>query len=320
MLKDHIKEYFSFTKKERTGIFILLAVIMIVFLVPHFFLQQKVKSDKQAFEQFKNEIAQLKPEKKDSDKHDNLNSGQEDAYEKKYDNKSAHKEATELFYFDPNTATADEWKKLGMPHKTIKTILHYISKGGKFLKPDELKKIYGLSLDKYEQLFPYIKIKNEYASQKADTANISTQKKFTQYKHKEPEPIDINEADTSSFLMLPGIGSRLANRIINFRNRLGGFYSAEQVAETYNLPDSTFQKIKPFLKVGSKSVNKININTADVSDLKVHPLIKWNIANAIVQYRQQHGNYKSIEDLQQITIITPEIFEKISPYLKTNNR
>jgi competence ComEA-like helix-hairpin-helix protein len=192
--------------------------------------------------------------------------------------------------------------------------LHYLSKKGKFLKPEDLKKIYGLRQDKYEQLLPYIKIKSE--NKKAEAVNDNAPKKFTEYKPKTPEPIDINEADTPAFMTLPGIGSRLADRIINFRNRLGGFYSVEQVGETYYLPDSTFQKIKPFLKVSGNAVKKIDINTAGVAELKAHPLIKWNIANAIVQYRQQHGNYKSLEDLKQIAIITPEIFDKIVPYLK----
>jgi competence protein ComEA len=127
----------------------------------------------------------------------------------------------------------------------------------------------------------------------------------------------VNEADSTAFSTVPGIGSRLANRIIGFREKLGGFYSADQIGETYNLPDSTFQKIKPFLKTGDKTVKKININTADASTLKTHPYIRWNLANAIVQYRTQHGNYKSVDDLKQIAIITPEIFQKISPYLST---
>ncbi|HEY4876127.1 MAG TPA: helix-hairpin-helix domain-containing protein [Puia sp.] len=55
--------------------------------------------------------------------------------------------------------------------------------------------------------------------------------------------IDINAADTSAFSTLPGIGSKLSNRIITFRERLGGFYSTNQVAEIYGLSDSTFLKI-----------------------------------------------------------------------------
>ena len=44
-----------------------------------------------------------------------------------------------------------------------------------------------------------------------------------------PVAIGINSADTTAFISLPGIGSKLAQRIINFRNKLGGFVKIEQV-------------------------------------------------------------------------------------------
>src|SRR5581483_359302 len=130
-----------------------------------------------------------------------------------------------------------------------------------------------------------------------------------------PAIIDINQADTSAFIALPGIGSKLASRIVAFRDRLGGFYAVQQIAEVYGLPDSTFQLIKPQLQCAVAEVKKININTADAATLKQHPYIKWNIANAIVQYRQQHGAYQSPQDLQQIAIMTPELFKKLMSYI-----
>jgi competence protein ComEA len=82
------------------------------------------------------------------------------------------------------------------------------------------------------------------------------------------------------------------------------------------LPDSTFLKIKPYLIIGDISIKKINLNTADANLLKQHSYIKWNLANAIVQYRLQHGDLKTINELQNIALTTPEVFAKISPYLE----
>jgi competence protein ComEA len=73
---------------------------------------------------------------------------------------------------------------------------------------------------------------------------------------------------------LPGIGSKLSQRIIAFRNKLGGFYSVEQVGETYRLPDSTFQKIKPKLILGNNNVKQININAASIDEMKAHPYLR----------------------------------------------
>lgn len=129
-----------------------------------------------------------------------------------------------------------------------------------------------------------------------------------------PKSIDINKADTTVFISLPGIGSRLASRIVNYREKLGGFISVEQVGETFGLPDSTFEKIKPWLTVSSTAVQKININRATPEQLKT-PYINFNLANIIYQYRLQHGLYKSLADLKKIMLIDEVLFNKITPYL-----
>ena len=114
---------------------------------------------------------------------------------------------------------------------------------------------------------------------------------------------------------MPGIGSKLSQRIIAFRNKLGGFYSVNQVGETYLLPDSTFQKIKSRLIIGSSHVKQININAASIDEMKAHPYLRYNLANAIFQYRQQHGNFNSVEEIKKIMLVTEDIFNKVAPYL-----
>ncbi|RYF82997.1 MAG: helix-hairpin-helix domain-containing protein, partial [Chitinophagaceae bacterium] len=210
--------------------------------------------------------------------------------------------------FDPNMISAEDWKKLGLRDKTIATILNFRSKGGKFRKPEDIKKIWGLFPDEAERLMPYVQI--------AQAAPAYEQRMPTYANTVKPTlaHIDINAADSNAFIALPGIGSKLSQRIINFRNRLGGFYDVEQVKETFGLHDSVFQKIKPMLQVDG-GVKRININTATLEELKMHPYIKYHLANAMVQYRQQHGNFSTVDDLRRIMIVTDEIFKKLRPYL-----
>ena len=235
-------------------------------------------------------------------------------YDKSVDNRSSGS-GTELFYFDPNALSIEGWKKLGISERTIGTIQKYLNKGGHFYQNEDLKKIYGLSIRDYERLAPYIKINatkrfgenypnNNYKKEQAES------NKASKY-----HSIDINTADTSEFISLPGIGSKLALRIVNFRSKLGGFYSVDQISETYGLTDSAFQKIKSLLEVKSTYVKKININTATTDEMKLHPYIKWNLANSIVEYRNQHGSYSSLEDLKKISLITDDVFDKIKFYL-----
>ncbi|HEX2683017.1 MAG TPA: helix-hairpin-helix domain-containing protein, partial [Ferruginibacter sp.] len=79
--------------------------------------------------------------------------------------------------------------------------------------------------------------------------------------------------------------------------------------------DSTFQKIKPRLFISSAAVKKLNVNTASVDELKAHPYLRYNVANAIVQYRSAHGNFSELNDLKKIMIITEAVYNKLSPYL-----
>jgi DNA uptake protein ComE-like DNA-binding protein len=226
-----------------------------------------------------------------------------------------------LFYFDPNTASPGEWEKLGLNAKTIETIQHYVSKGGRFRKPEDLGKIYSLRRDEFRRLEPFIRIK-----EKEDTLNTPdavSKKIYAPAFHKPDiiltQSIDINTADTTQLIRLPGIGSKLAARIIHFRSKLGGFYRIDQVRETFGLPDSTFQKIRTYFKLENITLNKININTASADQLKVHPYFKYNLVNAIILYRNEHGPFAELTDLKKIMIITDEVFEKISPYLVLND-
>jgi competence protein ComEA len=215
-----------------------------------------------------------------------------------------------LFYFDPNTLSQKGWEELGLRPRTIKTIQNYIAKGGRFYKPEDLERIYGLSEEVYQRLYPFIRIESINApvtSKEPRPVSISKESRYT--------VIDINAADTTAFISLPGIGSRLATRIINFRERLGGFYAIEQIAEVYGLADSVFQKIKNYLRLETNSIIKININTASLEELKAHPYIRHAIAAPLVAYRNEHGLFVRIEDIKKVMAVTNEVYEKIAPYL-----
>jgi competence protein ComEA len=313
MWKQILSAYFSFTKKERTGIFILLSLIVGFVLLP-FAYPLFIKTKRIDTASFEKEIATLKIQQQDSAQYAKKNFD-EDHYpdysqpnEKNHNNYNAR---TELFYFDPNTASINDWQRLGIKDKTITTIQKYLSKGGHFYKAEDISKIWGLHPDEIQRLLPYIQI--------ARKENNHPQKNYETKSFDKPKNnislIDINTADTISFIALPGIGSKLAQRIINFRDKLGGFCKIEQVAETFGLPDSTFQKIKARLSVGNSTIKQFNINTATVDEMKSHPYIRYALANAIVQYRTQHGNFALVADIKKIMLVTEEVYVKVAPYL-----
>lgn len=312
MWKQFLKDYFIFTRKERRGVIIIVCLIIIVSFAPLFY-SYFFNKEEYDYAEFKSEIALLKNDT--TGRYLSSNRYNDDYYNdysikrKKYTPVNAT-----LFYFDPNTASVSDWLKLGVRPKTVATIQNYIEKGGKFYDPEDIKKIWGLSKKNALRLIPYVQIKNPKKSF-AVYKKRGYPKREYDYPERVIEKVNINLADTTSFKNLPGIGSKLSARIIDFRNKLGGFYSIGQVGETFLLPDSTFQKIKPYLVMGDSSVKKINVNTATIDEMKAHPYIRYNVANALFQYRQQHGNYQQIKEIKKIMIITDEMYRKALPYL-----
>lgn len=297
-------DYFTFTKKERIGIYTLLILIIAGTQAPRFFTSPALNNEL-AEEAIQLEKAPAQPTK------EFVRRTYYDKAPSPYDevsNEAGSKPSAKLFPFDPNTLDESGWKKLGLPDRTVHTILNYRNKGGKFRTIADLQKMYSLKPADFERLQPYVQIE-------APPPFYKTERPPVKYVKAPPVIIDVNQADTTAFIALPGIGSKLASRIVNFRNKLGGFYSVEQVGETYGLPDSTFQLIKARLQCAPNGVEKININTADANTLKQHPYIRWNVANAIVQYRQQHGVFSTRQQLQQIVLVTPELYQKIEQYI-----
>jgi DNA uptake protein ComE-like DNA-binding protein len=316
MWKHFLLAYFNFSKKERTGVITLLIGIIFLMLLPFLFpfFKKKKVYDKKEFEK---EVALLKsietvPAK--GYQKDSANVYAQD-YDLPAENNYKPSRYQEEFYFDPNTLSEAGWQRLGIKDKTVATIKKYISKGGKFRKAEDLKKIWGIAPQDAQRLMPYIKIQQPATvTYTTPTFTASEKKPFV----RKEVVVDINDADTTAFIALPGIGSKLAQRIINFRTKLGGFYSIDQVKETFGLPDSTFTKIQKQLTYQASEIQKININTAPVDVLKAHPYIRYNLANAIVQYRTQHGAFNSITDLKKIVLVNDSIYNKVQPYLVTN--
>ena len=181
---------------------------------------------------------------------------------------------------------------------------------------------------KADTVFYYDRPRYNYASNNNYQTSYARYRYSSNYSYRDSTPnrgfykraerkiniVEINSADSAAWEALPGIGARLAARLIAFRDKLGGFYSVEQVKELYGLPDSTFQLLKPYLTVNAKLVHKININSAAKEELKVHPYIRWQLASMIVDYRKEHGTFASIDDLKKIQQITDDVFVKMAPY------
>jgi competence protein ComEA len=311
---DRLGEYLTFTRKEKIGILTIAALIILIWIFPQFIKSSNAKIPL-GDTSWISELKSLAQKENDSGSPTAPDESWNDLVFDRSGKEHTNDAKQKMFYFDPNTLPVDGWRKLGIREKTINIIHNYLSKGGRFEKPDDLKKIYGIHPKDFARLSSYIQIETKNEDHFVGQSNSESYKTSFQVGQAKYDLVEINTADTAALIALPGIGSKLAIRIINFRDKLGGFYSIDQVGETYGLADSTFQKIKPWMKLGNGSLTKININTATKDEMKSHPYLKWTLANAIVEYRNQHGQFSSIEDIKKVGAITEEVFVKIRPYL-----
>ena len=296
--KKIVEEYLRFSRADRIAVLCLTAMILIIYFLPGWLVPPE-----QEFP--------LKPGSALARAIDSLNASVlPESTRIERPGKPGETRTTSLFSFDPNTLDAKGWRSLGLPERTITTILHYTARGGRFRKPDDLQKVWGLPKGFYEKVRDSIRIRNEERPANPALAPGN----FTPSRPARAAEVDINHSDTAEWIALPGIGAKLAGRIVAFREKLGGFISIDQVGEVYGLRDSVFQKIRSSLQ-GGGSVKTLNINQATKDELKQHPYLRWSLANAIVNYREQHGKFNSIEELKNISLIDVKLFEKIKSYL-----
>ncbi|MGH1435284.1 MAG: helix-hairpin-helix domain-containing protein [Lewinella sp.] len=212
--------------------------------------------------------------------------------------------------FNPNDVSKNTLQTMGISEKVAHNWTRFIASGGRFRKPEEIQKVYGLSTTDFERLLPYVEL-----PETANDAFASADDTPRTYEDVSTKVVvDINQASAAEWQELRGIGPAFSKRIVNFRDKLGGFQSVQQVSETYGLPDSVFQKISLQLRP-SPILRKLKINTATVEELATHPYLRFSDARMIVSYREEHGAYAATADLDKLYGLEEQTKQKIKPYL-----
>lgn len=245
---------------------------------------------------------------------------------------------TKLQAFDPNTADSTVLLGLGLQPWQVRSIYKYRANGGVYTCPEDFARLYGLSVKKYRQLKPYIRIGADYrpasevvrqhsrtayssdnqgngnpAVAHGESGNGSSTQDYVQ-KLKVGETMALNTADTMALRKVPGIGPFFARKIARYRESLGGFVSNEQLLEIPDFPESAL----PYLNVTAADaahVKKLNINKATAEQLRKHPYINYMMAKQIMDYRRLRGNINSLSDLRLLPLFTDEVVEKLRPYV-----
>ena len=145
-----------------------------------------------------------------------------------------------------------------------------------------------------------------------DTSRL---KPFSKRQNYLVEKVELNRCDTADITRIPQFGSKRAQKIIEYRERLGGFHSLEQLHEIYTLQNVDISYCEKYFTVNPSFVKKIKVNKMSYKELKEHPYFDAYLAKTVVNYREKNGKIRNPAEFQKITHAYQELMDKLSPYL-----
>ena len=203
--------------------------------------------------------------------------------------------------FNLNTITSQELSGFNIPIKLSKTIISYRIKIGGYKNKKELLEVYGLTDEVYGQLESYIIIEEKEKGLDKPVALL-----------------ELNTADSVQLVSLYGVGPIYAQRIIKYRNKLGGFYSKKQLLEVYGMDSIRYDGFAKNTKVDSNFVIYLEINKAEFKILLSHPYLNYEQVKSIYDYREQMGKLKSVDELMRLEGFNLEDQIKLRHYMLFN--
>ncbi len=294
-IKAWIRAFFGFSRGESNAFLILLPLmVMILFSEPiyqHWRKQQPLDFDVHGLDSM---MAQLE-----------------------WDSAAISKEIPAAFHFstfDPNTVTEEKLLEMGLSSSLSARVTRYRQKGGQFRKREDMLRIYQFDTAWFQKAKQWMTLREQ--KEKVTSSFTKKEKTLQNKTNARRDLIDINTADSLQLVAVFGIGPVLAKRIQNFRDRLGGFASLEQVKEVYGLDSLVVNQIKKdfFVKENFFPMT-IDLNRATVADMIRHPYMKRSEAQAIVSFRLQHGDFVSFDQLNEIKSLKVDWIIKMKPYL-----
>ena len=189
----------------------------------------------------------------------------------------------ESFRFNPNTVSVEDLQRLGFSEKQAQSINNYRLKGGRFRRREDFARSFVVADSVYKRLEPFIDI---------------------------PLP-DINKADSTALLALPGIGPYFAGKVVSYRKQLGGYSSKEQLMEIYHFDRQKYDGLKDLITCSEPE--PYPLWTLPEAQLARHPHISRTEAHAIVLYRQHHKPEEcTLEGLKKAGVLSEEHASRLS--------
>lgn len=294
MERSTIKSHFQFSQGQRTGIFFLLTVIIVLQLLYFFVdfnMEEENNPNKQQWLSLQTEIDSLKEEKREY--------------------------APKIYPFNPNFITDFKGYTLGLSTSEIDRLLAFRKTNRYVNSSSEFQTVTGVSDSLLNVISPYFKFPDWVTNKKGNSY-----KEFPKYNGDRKEKIivlDVNQATQEDLIKVYGIGAALSERILKEKEKFGGFVSMDQMKEIWGLSPEVVEKLQQHFKVSIQpKINKIAINTASIKELSQFPYFRYALAKDIVTYRSMNGEIKVKEDLLKIKNFPVDKVDIIALYLDFN--
>ena len=211
-------------------------------------------------------------------------------------------------YFDPNVLDLEGWKNLGFSEKQAQVILNYKERNlrGSFKNLEDIQKCFVISVDKFLELKPWIKIKEQ--EQKSITEELT---KLKEVQKTDFSKIDVNQI-TFKQLVEFGFDEKSAASFLGFRKKIGGFVDKKQILETYNISQDLAKKLIEITNLDASKIQRYSLKDAPEDFLKNHPYFR-RYGDKIIFFRITYPEEKEI--FKKIKA-TPEEVAKMKLYLK----
>jgi len=290
------KSHFKFNKDERSGIYFLLVLVVILQLI-YFVVVMGF---------FQAPTINLTIDQELQSKIDSLK------------NQSLKKDTLHIYPFNPNYITDYKGYVLGMSTEEIDRLIAFREKGEFVNSAAEFQKITQVSDSLLVLISVYFKFpewtrKNDIQP----SASVQNSRLVTKENKKRDIVIqDLNTATAMDLQKINGIGEKLSARIVKFRTTLGGFLVDDQLYDVYGLDIEVADRLLTYFRVQSKpSVELININTASAYELSKLVYINYELAKRIIDYRDENGVFVSVADLVRIEEFPSNKIDRIKLYL-----
>ena len=194
----------------------------------------------------------------------------------------------ESFAFDPNTVSLADLQRLGLSERQAQSIENYREKGGRFRSKADFRKMYVVSDTLFARLEPYIEIAK----------------------------LELNGADSAALVSLRGIGPWYARKILDYRDRLGGFVAPEQLLEIEGIDAERFAGFADGITVDASRICRLDLWHASDTVLARHPYLGPKGARSIVRYRALYDSTRwTLPDLATERVLSQENIEKLKKYI-----